>query len=115
MSGDSRIEAAQQVADAIVLISAKRWTIIVASRRRQPEDLWVFNAEMIARAAYRCKKPLISAIGHEIDYTILDFVADCRAPTPSAGSRAGRTGSGRAGADIAGFAVKILRKICKTF
>ena len=39
---------------------------------------------MIARAAYRCKKPLISAIGHEIDYTILDFVADRRAPTPSA-------------------------------
>ena len=48
------------------------------------EDLWVFNAEVIARAAYRCKKPLISAIGHEIDYTILDFVADRRAPTPSA-------------------------------
>ena len=39
---------------------------------------------MIARAAYCCKKPLISAIGHETDYTILDFVADCRAPTPSA-------------------------------
>ena len=48
------------------------------------EDLWVFNAEIIARAAYRCKTPLISAIGHEIDFTILDFVADQRAPTPSA-------------------------------
>ena len=48
------------------------------------EDLWVFNAEVIARAAYRCKTPLISAIGHEIDFTILDFVADQRAPTPSA-------------------------------
>ena len=42
------------------------------------------NAEIIARAAYRCKTPLISAIGHEIDFTILDFVADQRAPTPSA-------------------------------
>lgn len=58
--------------------------IIVARGGGSREDLWVFNAEMIARAAYRCKKPLISAIGHEIDYTILDFVADCRAPTPSA-------------------------------
>ena len=48
------------------------------------EDLWVFNAEVIARAAFACKTPLISAIGHEIDYTILDFVADQRAPTPSA-------------------------------
>ena len=48
------------------------------------EDLWVFNAERIARAASRCKTPLISAIGHEIDFTILDFVADQRAPTPSA-------------------------------
>ncbi len=44
----------------------------------------MFNAEEIARAAFRCKTPLISAIGHEIDYTILDFVADQRAPTPSA-------------------------------
>ena len=48
------------------------------------EDLWVFNAEKIARAAYRCKTPLVSAIGHEIDFTLLDFVADLRAPTPSA-------------------------------
>ena len=58
--------------------------IIVARGGGSREDLWVFNAEVIARAAYRCKKPLISAIGHEIDYTILDFVADRRAPTPSA-------------------------------
>ena len=58
--------------------------IIVARGGGSREDLWVFNAEAIARAAYRCKTPLISAIGHEIDYTILDFVADQRAPTPSA-------------------------------
>ena len=58
--------------------------IIVARGGGSREDLWIFNAEIIARAAYRCKTPLISAIGHEIDYTILDFVADCRAPTPSA-------------------------------
>ena len=58
--------------------------IIVARGGGSREDLWVFNAEVIARAAFACKTPLISAIGHEIDYTILDFVADQRAPTPSA-------------------------------
>lgn len=79
-------EAAQQVADAIRRLDQRRDVdeIIVARGGGSREDLWVFNAEVIARAAFRCKKPLISAIGHEIDYTILDFVADQRAPTPSA-------------------------------
>ena len=74
------------MADAIKKLDQRKEVdeIIVARGGGSREDLWVFNAEMIARAAYRCKKPLISAIGHEIDYTILDFVADCRAPTPSA-------------------------------
>ena len=64
----------------------KRWGMSTAELKfgGSREDLWVFNAERIARAAYRCKTPLISAIGHEIDFTILDFVADQRAPTPSA-------------------------------
>ena len=68
-------EAAQQVADAIKKLDQRKEVdeIIVARGGGSREDLWVFNAEMIARAAYRCKKPLISAIGHEIDYTILDF------------------------------------------
>ena len=78
-------EAAEEIAAAIGRLDRLGVDeIIVARGGGSREDLWVFNAEIIARAAYRCKTPLISAIGHEIDYTILDFVADCRAPTPSA-------------------------------
>ena len=81
-------EAAQQVADAIGTLdkSGRVDEIIVARGGGSREDLWVFNAEVIARAAYRCKVPLISAIGHEIDFTILDWscVIKTRTATPSA-------------------------------
>ncbi len=58
--------------------------IIVARGGGSIEDLSVFNNEELARIAYICNKPLISAVGHETDFTIIDFVADLRAPTPSA-------------------------------
>lgn len=58
--------------------------IIIARGGGSKEDLWVFNSEEIARAAFACKKPTVSAIGHEIDFSILDFVCDVRAATPTA-------------------------------
>ena len=58
-------------------------TLIVGRGGGSIEDLWAFNEEIVARAIYNCKTPVISAVGHEVDFTIADFVADVRAATPT--------------------------------
>jgi len=78
--------AAPEIAEGIEKLNAygEVDVIIVGRGGGSLEDLWAFNEEVVARAIYGSEIPVISAVGHEIDCTIADFVADCRAPTPSA-------------------------------
>lgn len=83
VQGEGSVE---QVCRAVRWFSQSNWAdvVILARGGGSLEDLWTFNEEDVARAIARCAVPVVSAIGHETDFTIADFVADLRAPTPSA-------------------------------
>jgi len=82
VQGDS---AASSIVHSIELLNRTNVDLMILGRGGGSlEDLWAFNEEIVARAIFNSKLPIISAVGHETDFTIADFVADIRAPTPSA-------------------------------
>lgn len=96
-------DAAPSIVRGIEVLEAQHVDVIIVGRGGgSMEDLWAFNEEMVARAIFDCNVPIISAVGHETDFTIADYVADLRAPTPSAAAEL-------AVADVAGVLDQILQ------
>lgn len=110
--------AAREIADAIRLLNQyskksddKIDVIIVGRGGGSMEDLWAFNEEQLARAIYESEIPIVSAVGHETDFTIADFVADYRAPTPSAAAEIVTREAAELSARVEGLSISLNRRI----
>lgn len=88
--------------------------IIVARGGGSIEDLWAFNEEIVARAVYACVTPVISGVGHETDVTLIDYVADMRAPTPSAAAELAVYESRALEESLAGYHTELTRAMLDT-
>ncbi len=109
--------AAQEIARAIDQFNAHRMAdvLIVGRGGGSLEDLWPFNEEIVAEAIFRSKIPVISAVGHETDFSISDFVADLRAPTPSAAAELVMAAAGQHLSHLAAFQKRFEQLIAHHF
>lgn len=107
------VGAAEEIARGIADLNRHNEVdiLIVGRGGGSPEDLWPFNEEVVARAIYASPRPVISAVGHEVDYTIADYVADYRAPTPSAAAEVVAQDYGSLRQQVAGLHRRLERAI----
>ena len=103
-------EAKESIVRGIETLDAAGVDVIIVGRGGGSiEDLWAFNEECVARAIFECRTPVISAVGHETDTTIADYVADLRAPTPSAAAELAVFDYRQFEQELAGFRQRLVR------
>ena len=109
--------AAEEVAEAIRHMNTEGdYDVLIVGRGGGSlEDLWAFNEEVVARAIYASKIPVVSAVGHEVDFTIADFVADLRAPTPSAAAELVIANKSDLAAQIRAYEVRLTNDLTKKY
>ena len=103
--------AEESIASAILALRGRADVIIVCRGGGSIEDLWCFNSEIVARAIFACDVPVISAVGHETDVTIADYVADVRAATPTAAAKMAAADIEQIKEDLRTAQVRIMRAL----